>query len=323
VNEHIPRDIRPAFPQSLAPSQIQTKLLELLGLEDVPDEIEYEIEWTREEEGLRLTGLTYRNCLGESVPGILATPPHEGLNSLPAVVCVPGTSGTAERVAGPRFYRDHPSKGPLYGWGRELARRGFATLSISPKCSESRRGDREDWMTEAKLLAPYGRSQMGVLVDETLRAGRILAASPPIDPARIGLTGMSLGGQAAWYAMASAPWIRTAAPVCGALGSMAAVIHHGGYKTKGSYYFIPHMLRYFDHPEIVEACIAPRPLMVISPAKDASMPPEGVDALLEYITPVYDRLGHPERFKVHRPDNGHLFLPENFEWIVQWFQRFL
>ena len=323
MNEHISKDIRPAFPQTLAPDQIQTKLLELLGLEDIPDEIEYEVEWEREEEGIRLTGLTYSNCLGESVPGILAIPLLEDMSNLPAVVCVPGTSGTAERVAGPRFYRDNPSKGPLYGWGRELARRGFATLSISPKCSESRRGDREDWMTEAKLLAPYGRSQMGVLVDETLRAGRILAASQPVDPTRIGLTGMSLGGQAAWYGMACAPWVKSAAPVCGALGTMAAVIHHGGYKTKGGYYFIPHMLRYFDHPEIVEACIAPRPLMVISPALNKSMPPEGVDALMEHMTPVYEGLGQSERFRVYRPDNGHLFGLEDFERVVQWFQRFL
>jgi dienelactone hydrolase len=178
-------------------------------------------------------------------------------------------------------------------------------------------------MTEAKLLAPYGRSQMGVLVDETLRAGRILANSQPVHPERIAITGMSLGGQAAWYGMACAPWIRTAAPVCGALGSMAAVIHVGGYQTKGSYYFIPHMLRYFDHPEIVEACIAPRPLMVISAAKDASMPPEGVDALIEHLAPVYERLGNPEGFRVYRPDNGHLYLQEHFEWVVQWFQRFL
>lgn len=323
MNEYIPRDIRPAFPQALAPDRIPPKLLELLGLEGIPDELEFEIEWTRDEEGLSLTGLNYRNYLGESVPGILALPPYEGMSTLPAVVCVPGTSGTAERVAGQRFYRDHPSKGPLYGWGRELARRGFATLSISPKCSESRRGSREDWMTEAKLLAPYGRSQMGVLVDETLRAGKILAASQPVDPGRIAITGMSLGGQAAWYGMACAPWVRTAAPVCGALGSMAAVIHVGGYQTKGSYYFIPHMLRYFDHPAIVEACIAPRPLMVISPAKDASMPPEGVDALIEHIMPIYERLGNPEGFRVYRPDNGHLYLPEHFEWVVQWFQRFL
>lgn len=50
VNEHISKDIRPAFPQTLAQDQIQTKLLALLGLEDIPDEIEYEIEWEREEE---------------------------------------------------------------------------------------------------------------------------------------------------------------------------------------------------------------------------------------------------------------------------------
>lgn len=50
VNEHISKDIRLAFPQTLAQDQIQTKLLVLLGREDIPDEIEYEIEWEREEE---------------------------------------------------------------------------------------------------------------------------------------------------------------------------------------------------------------------------------------------------------------------------------
>ena len=106
-------------------------------------------------------------------------------------------------------------------------------------------------------------------------------------------------------------------------GDPASVIHHGGYKTKSPYYFVPHMLRYFDHPEIVAACIAPRPLMVVSPALDASMPPEGVDELIEHVGSVYERMGHLEQFRVHRPEVGHLYLPEHFEWVVAWFQRFL
>lgn len=278
MSELIPRDIQPAFPAPTAPEHVRTKLLELIGLEELPVDVEFEIDWTRDEDCLHLTGLTYRNNLDEAVRGILVVPSDQGAGTLPAVVCVPGTLGSADQIAGPRFYRENPSKEPLLGWGRELARRGFATLSISPKGSEIRRESRERWRNEAMLLAPYGRSQMGVLVDETLRAGRILAASRPVDPERIGITGMSLGGQASWYGIACAPWIRSAAPVCGALGTLASVIHHGGYKTKSPYYFVPHMLRYFDHPEIVAACIAPRPLMVVSPALDASMPPEGVDA---------------------------------------------
>ena len=170
---------------------------------------------------------------------------------------------------------------------------------------------------------PYGRSQMGVLIDETLRAGRILAANGPVGPDRIGLTGHSLGGPASWYSMACGPWVKAAAPVCGGLGLLAAVIHVGGWKTKGPYYFTPHMLRHFDQPEIVASCIAPRPLMMTSPSLDRSMPGEGVEALIEHVTPVYERLGHPERFEVHRPETGHLFSFETFERVVGWFERYL
>ena len=43
--------------------------------------------------------------------------------------------------------------------------------------------------------------------------------------------------------------------------------------------FIPHMLRYFDHPEVVAACIPPRPFMMVAPTQDEDMPREGVDEL--------------------------------------------
>ena len=53
------------------------------------------------------------------------------------------------------------------------------------------------------LLAPYGRSQMGVLVDETLRAGRILAGlefpSPFAFIAIAVAVGMTLGFLAAYF----------------------------------------------------------------------------------------------------------------------------
>ena len=319
----VPKDIRPAFPVHVPKDAVRSKLLELLGLDEIPKEVDFTEGTTQEEEDIRVTQLTYTNSLGETVPGILMTPLNASSQKLPGVVCVPGTGGSAEMVADQQFYLAEAPSAMLVGWARELARRGFATLAISPKGSVTRRPSIEHWNLEGKLLTPYGRPQMGILVEETLRAARILAASEGVNPDSIGITGMSLGGNATWYAMAAAPWIRAGAPICGGLGHMASLIHTGDIERHSAYFFIPHMLRYFDHPEVVAACIPPRPFMMVAPTQDEDMPREGVDDLIQAVGQVYESLGHPEQFKVYQPDGNHRFLPEYFEWMVEWFRRFL
>ena len=319
----IPKDLQPAFPVHVPKAAVRSKLLELLGLDEIPKEVDFAEGTTHEEDRIRVTQLRYKNSLDETVPGILMTPLNASSQKLPGVVCVPGTGGSAQKIAHQRFYLEENPPGMLIGWARELARRGFATLAISPKGSVTRRPSIEHWNLEGKLLTPYGRPQMGILVEETLRAARILAASEGVDPDKIGITGMSLGGNATWYAMAAAPWIRAGAPICGGLGRMATLIHEGDIERHSAYFFIPHLLRYFDHPEVVAACISPRPFMMVAPTQDEDMPREGVDDLIQVVGPVYTSLGHPERFKVHQPVGNHRFLVEYFEWMVEWFRRFL
>ena len=164
---------------------------------------------------------------------------------------------------------------------------------------------------------------MGVLVEETLPAARFLAATEGVDADRIGLTGMSLGGNATWYAMACAPWIAAGVPVCGGVGLMERVIHESTYDRHSAYYFIPHMLRHFDHPEVVAACIAPRPFMMTAPTDDEDMPRSGVDSLIPVVNSAYEAMGRPDHFKVHQPHGRHVYLVEYFDWMVNWFQRFL
>ena len=199
----IPPDIRPVNPVEVADEDIRAKLIELLGLAAIPDEVGFTFGKSEEADGIRVTHLTYANSLHETVPGILMAPLDAPDADGPGIVCVSGTGGSAERVAQQDFHQS--ADGPLIGWGRELARRGSTTFAISAKGTESRRGSAERWAIECKLLAPYGRTQMGVLVEETPRAARVLCATDGVDPARIGLTGMSLGGNASWYAMACAP----------------------------------------------------------------------------------------------------------------------
>ena len=323
MSDVIPAGIRPAFPVHVPKDVVRSKLLKLLGLDEIPQKVDYTKGITREAADVRITRLTYTNSLGETVPGILMTPLYAPDQQLPGVVCVPGTGGSAEKIAHHRFYLTEDPPGMLMGWARKLARRGFAALAISPKGSIVRRPSIEHWNLEGKLLTPYGRPQMGILVEETLSAARILAANEGIDSGRIGITGMSLGGNAAWYAMAAAPWIGAGAPICGGVGRMATVIHEGDIQRHSAYFFIPHMLRYFDHPEVIAACMPARPFMMVAPTQDEDMPRKGVDELIQVVGPAYASLGYPGRFKVYQPEGNHRFLPEYFEWMADWFRQFL
>ena len=326
MDSTIPKDIRPPHPERVPKEAVRGKLFELLGLDGVPEGVDFTAEsMEKTADGLRVFRVTYANSLGEAVPGIVSMPLDAQERSLAGVVCLPGTSGSAERVSHPRFYRERPDAGPLIGWGRELARRGFVTLSVSLKGCEVRRGSIDRWQEANNLLAPYGRSLMGVQAEEALLGARLLASLDPVDPERIGLTGMSLGGNATWYATACDPGIRAAVPVCGGLGRLARVIHGDRVTLErhSAYFFIPHMLRYFDHPEVVVACIPPRPFLMISPTRDEDMPRAGVDELIEVVAPVYESIGCPDRFRVRQPEGNHGFRVEYFEWMVEWFEQFL
>ena len=321
----IPQDITPAYPVQIPDEAVRAKLLELLGLESIPESVEVTMDWEEKTaEGMTLTRLHFANLLGEKIEGILLIPPRQDRLPKPGVVCLPGSSGDAETLTSERFYRQSANNGSLLGWARELARGGFVTLSLAVRGSKKVRASNEYWENRVKFLAPYGRTQMGVFVDEALRGAQILIKSEAVDPVRIGLSGMSLGGNATWYAMACAPWIRTAVAVCGGIGSMARVIHEADDPNRhGSYFYVPHMLRFFDHPRIVRTCIAPRPFMAIAPTRDEDMPSTGVDELIQQVDPAYASAGVPEKFKVYRPEINHVFLPEFFEWMIKWFNTYL
>ena len=63
--------------------------------------------------------------------------------------------------------------------------------------------------------------------------------------------------------------------------------------------------------------------MVLAPLRDPDMPASGVDALLEIVTPVYPAAQQAARFRVYRPDDGHVFRVKYFEWMVQFFRSSL
>lgn len=317
------KGLRPRYPESVPPGRTREKLLELFGMADIPGQVDFTVGGSRVEDDIRLTDLSYANSHDETVPAILIEPLDNPAEHLPGVVCVPGTGGSAERMALERFYKDGPNEPPLYGWARELARRGYVTLAISPKGCHGRGTTEVSWYVELKHLLAYGISQMGLLVEESLRGVRVLEAQDRIGNNKVGLTGMSLGGNATWYAMACAPWLAAGVPICGGVGQLESVIRGGDLYRHSAYFYVPHILRYFDHPEIVANCIAPRPFMMVAPTSDEDMPKCGVDELIRTVAPVYREAGAGDRFRVYQPEGNHVFRFEYFEWMVEWFDRFL
>ena len=316
----LPRGIRPAFPRDTSSGQVRARFLELLGMDRIPGEVDATAETVAEDGVHRALHLSYVNSLGETLTGTALVPLDPSADRIPGVVCMHGTGGTMANVLAGRLEID-PESGQLRGWGRELANRGYATISISLKGSVVRRGTEEAWEEEAKLLEAYGRPHAGIVAEETLLAARVLADLPGVDGARIGLTGMSLGGMATWTAMACDPTIRAGAAVCGVLGSLSRLIHEGNIRRHSSLVFVPHLLRYFDHGDIVAGCIAPRPFMAVAPLDDVDMPRAAVDDFVRTAAPAYAE--SRERFLVHRPPGGHIFTVEAFEQVVDWFDRLL
>ena len=248
----IPEDLTPAYASRVAAEEVRSKLMELLGLESVPTETDFTAEPSTVEDGVRLRRLRFANSMGETVQAVLCAP-VEADGPLPGVVCIPGTGGTAESITRALFDRPDEPDEPVLGWSRELARRGFVTLAVTVKGTEARwpSGTAEGWAIEGKLLAPYGRTQMSIVVEEVLSAARVLASCDGVDADRIGLTGMSLGGNATWYSMACDPSIAAGAPICGSPSSLDVVSKLGDPLRHSAYFYIPHMLRYFDHADIV------------------------------------------------------------------------
>ena len=99
MTDSIPADIRPPYPVTVERNKVRDKLYEVLGMDGVPGEVDFTTLTTEvDDEGLRVMRVAYPNSLGETLSGII-TMPSEPDGALAGVVCMPGTSGTAERLA--------------------------------------------------------------------------------------------------------------------------------------------------------------------------------------------------------------------------------
>jgi dipeptidyl aminopeptidase/acylaminoacyl peptidase len=276
-------------------------------------------------EGFVLEKFEFDNGAGDLVPGYLMLPPNAV--KAPAILYCHWHGGDYD-VGKEELFRTNATPVPP---GPELARRGYVVLAIDAQCFGERQGRGPGGPTEtggageltaSKLNLWLGRSLWGMMLRDDLIALDYLASRTEVDPARIGVTGISMGSTRTWWILALDDRPRVGVGIC-CLTRYQDLIRASGLKYHGIYYYVPGMLRHFD-TEAVVALVAPRPLLFLSGADDPGSPVEGIREIENRVRPVYNLYGAGDRFQsVLYPDTGHVYTPDMWNRMLNWMHHHL
>ena len=167
-----------------------------------------------------------------------------------------------------------------------------------------------------------GYTPAGPEVWNAIRALDYLETRPEVDPARVGITGMSGGGAVTWYAAAADQRFKAAAAVV----SSWTVGQHAALECVNEncdciYFPNPFLM---DLPA-VGALIAPRPFKLLSARRDPSFPAPGYREAYRKTRPVYELYGASDRLVEFDLDAQHQDLPafrkEAYEWLNRWLKQ--
>ena len=232
--------------------------------------------------------------------------------SVPAYLLVP--DGRTE--PGPAILASHghgPGKALVVGlettdapngdYAHQLARHGYVVLAPDLRCF----GERADWnppgiyacdinLVHATMAGLNPLTQN--LLDLT-RCLDVLADHPLVDPARIGMVGLSLGATMTLFVAA---WDqRVAAAVVSGFFSSWAEAHKVPWNMCGSQ-VLAGMLGMIEHVDL-GALVAPRPLLVQTGTQDLIFPLAAANASFAELAKVYEHLGARDRL-VHDVFDG-------------------
>ncbi len=230
-------------------------------------------------------------------PGAAVLAQHEhGLGGGKDEVC--GIDGDDDRV------RDH-IRTHRSDYGHQLAERGYVVLATDLRTF----GERADWnpphLYACDLThvheAMLGRNLLALDLWDLARALDVLCAHPLVDPARVGMVGLSVGATVTLFLTAWDPRVK-AAVVSGYVSSWATSAAVA-WNMCGSQ-VLHGMLGRLEHVDL-GAAVAPRPLLVESGTRDDLFPVEVARAEMARLGRVYDALDATPRLEHDVFDAGH------------------
>ena len=238
--------------------------------------------------------ITYASEPGSRVPALLLIPKEAiaGKMKCPGVLC------------------SHPT-GPLVApiYACELAERGYVTLTPN-----------YPWLGkyEPDLKALGWESGTMKAIWDNMRGIDLLDSLPYVKHGKYGAIGHSLGGHNSVYTAIFDQRIQVIVSSCGLdsyldyFGGNPEVWQPGRGWCQNRY--MPRLASYaghladipFDFHEMVGA-LAPRPMLIIAPLKDANFKWESVDRVVAAAAQVYGLYSKPQNLRVEHPDCIHTF----------------
>jgi dienelactone hydrolase len=281
--------------------------------------------------GLVFERISVASEAGVRVPVLLVRDPA-ATGRRPAVVCLHGLGG---------------NKNGMSSYLEQFAHRGFVGVALDARYHGDRAGD-----VQAAMIAAFktGKEHPYLFdtVWDTWRVLDYLQTRPDVDPDRLGVMGISLGGHTTWMASAD-PRVKVAVP-CISVCSWKWQLEHQGYVQRvknlqrafdgvkdamGEKEITPKVVAAawkqwmpgvpdtYDSPEIL-AAMAPRPLLMINGDSDPVAPLEGLQIADQVIEQAYRRAGVPDHVRLLLAKNsGHTVTAEQQKAIFEWFERWL
>ncbi|MHC4404050.1 MAG: dienelactone hydrolase family protein, partial [Planctomycetota bacterium] len=206
---------------------------------------------------------------------------------------------------------------PCYrGFVFHMARLGYVVLFIDDPHVGKRQAPYAGLYAVASAA---GTPVMGVQVFDTLRGLDYLLTRGDVDPGRIGVVGLCQGAEQAWLAGALDDRFRFVVPVCGTttFEGWARMPAFEGVALSDPSPYVENVLRHAEWDQI-NACIAPRPVLIASNSGDNGWPAAGYDRVVRTMTRVYGLYEAGEQFRHVRDLRSHdltPFIPEIAPWI--------
>ncbi len=237
---------------------------------------------------------------------------HKKKKPVPAVMCIHGWSGNKESML------RHCVR---------VADAGFLAVAVDARMH----GERIDVAFYSKTSENFARTFYSVVTETAADLTQVvdfLKERPDVDPNRLGLMGVSMGGFVSLIATQLEKRVKAVASVIGA----------GDFRFFGekvcSQKVLPYEQQLMGHPDeetekLIKKCdplgnlkkFPPTALLLMGGATDPLIPKEGIVQLYEGLKPLY--ASDPENLKLSMYDVGHEYTLEMEAEVVQWFTKHL